>query len=648
MYQYLLAGLVLSLGLSACLFKTGPDANLQISGTAMTNDSNLIPLEDFFRNPERSQYKLSPNGRYLAYLAPYKDRKNIFVQEVGQTEVKQLTKVTDRDLSDLFWANDDLLLYSRDFGGDENYHIFAVPLDQGGEYDLTPYEGIKAQLIDDLEDDPLYIIVGLNRRNPQFFDPYRLNVRTGELSLLAENPGNITAWLTDHKGKLRAATATDGVNTTLLYRSKDEGPFRSVLTTNFKETVYPLYFDFDNSSKVYALSNRGRDKMAIVKLDLATGQELQLIFEHPKVDVSYMSYSRKHKRLSTVSYVTWKREYHFLDPEVAKLYQRLEQALKGYELVITSTNQAEDRFVVRSYSDRSLGAYYLYDKQSDELSLLAEVSPWLAESKLAEMKPIQYKSRDGLLIQGYLTLPQGREAKNLPVVVNPHGGPWARDAWTFNPEVQFLANRGYAVLQVNFRGSTGYGRRFWEASFKQWGLKMQDDISDGVRYLIDQGIADPERVGIYGGSYGGYATLAGLTFTPELYACGIDYVGVSNLFTFIESIPPYWKPYLEQLHEMVGDPSNPEDSARLRATSPVFHAERIRVPLLIAQGANDPRVKQAESEQMVEALKARGVSVEYILKTDEGHGFRNQENRFEFYARMQAFLAAHLGGSTAK
>nr|HPJ54220.1 S9 family peptidase [Flavobacteriales bacterium] len=291
--------------------------------------------------------------------------------------------------------------------------------------------------------------------------------------------------------------------------------------------------------------------------------------------------------------------------------------------------------------DRDPGQYYFYDAAADDLQEVATPYPWLYPSQLAEMRPIQYTSRDGLTIHGYLTLPQGREPKALPVVVNPHGGPWARDEWGYNPEVQMLANRGYAVLQMNFRGSTGYGRKFWEASFKQWGRAMQDDITDGVNWLIDQGIADPDRIAIYGGSYGGYATLAGITFTPELYACAVDYVGVSNLFTFMRTIPPYWKPYLDMMHEMVGDPAT--DSVMMAAASPVFHVDKIQVPLFIAQGANDPRVVKAESDQVVEALKERGVDVEYMVKDDEGHGFRKEENRFDFYGAMESFLDEHIG-----
>jgi len=306
--------------------------------------------------------------------------------------------------------------------------------------------------------------------------------------------------------------------------------------------------------------------------------------------------------------------------------------------------------IVRTYSDRSLGSYYFYqiDRQGNTIKFfkITDVSPWLDENKMAIQKPISYKTRDGLTIHGYLTLPKNLKHKNLPVIINPHGGPWARNNWGFNSEIQFLANRGYAILQMNFRGSTGYGKRFWTAGFKQWGRKMQDDITDGVKWLIKKGIADPKRIGIYGGSYGGYAVLAGLAFTPDLYACGVDYVGVSNIFTLLKTIPPYWKPILDMLYEMVGDPK--KDKKLLTAVSPVFHADKIKAPLFVAQGANDPRVKKAEADQIVNALKKRGIAVQYMVKENEGHGFHNEENRFDFYKAMEHFLWKHLykGSST--
>ena len=309
-------------------------------------------------------------------------------------------------------------------------------------------------------------------------------------------------------------------------------------------------------------------------------------------------------------------------------------------MTLQAATRAEDKFIVAAANDKTPGTRYVYDAKADTLAKLADINPWIPERDMAPTTPVSYTSRDGMKINGYLTLPVGRGDKNLPCIVNPHGGPWARDSWGYNPEVQFLANRGYCVLQMNFRGSTGYGRQFWEASFGQWGLKMQDDVSDGVQWLVQQGIADPKRVGIYGGSYGGYTTLAGVTFTPDLYAAAVDYVGVSNLFTFLTTIPAYWKPMLATMHAMVGHPE--KDKERLTATSPALNTERIKTPLFIAQGARDPRVNKAESDQVVDALRKRGVEVQYMVKENEGHGFRNEENQFEFYDAMEAFLAKHL------
>ena len=600
---------------------------------------HFIPVKEFFRNPEKTNFDISPNGEYLAFLAPYQDRMNLHVQKIGSEDASRVTHVTERDIAGYYWADDQRLVYLQDHGGDENFYLTVVDRDGGNDRPLTRFEDVRTQIVDDLEEIPDEAIVALNQRNPEVFDAYRLRISTGGLELIAENPGNIVGWITDHQGALRMASTTDGVNTTLLYRDTEQEEFRPLITTNFKESVSPLFFTFDDQN-FYASSNVGRDKSAIVVIDTKTGEEIEKLFEHPEVDVSTLSYSHRRKVLTGIAYTTWKTERTFLDDIAKQRYERLKQQLGDYEIAITSHNKNEDKFIVRTYSDRSLGAYYFYDATADTLDKIIEVSPWLKEEEMAAMKPIQYTSRDGLTIHGYLTLPVGREAKNLPVVVNPHGGPWARDRWGFNPEVQFLANRGYAVLQTNFRGSTGYGRAFWEASFQQWGLSMQDDITDGVNYLIEQGIADAERVAIYGGSYGGYATLAGLAFTPDLYACGVDYVGVSNLFTFLQTIPPYWKPMLDMMYEMVGNPEVIKE--QFEQTSPALQADKITAPLLIAQGAKDPRVNIAESDQMVEALQQRGVEVAYLVKENEGHGFHNEENRFEFYEAMEQFLGEHL------
>ena len=605
--------------------------------------NTMIPLKDFFRNPEMSSFSLSPDGKHISYMKPWEEGNrmmNVYVRPIDSNDEVRITDASKRSLYGYFWINDNRIAYVQDKGGDENIHIYAVDIDGKNNIDLTPFENIQARITDDLEDDPNFMLVALNKRNPQIHDVYRLNVNNGDMDMIAENPGNISGWGTDHDGKLRIATTSDGVNTSLLYRENEDDDFKSILTTNFKESVSPLFFTFDNK-ELYVSSNRGRDKSAIFKFDLETAKEGELIFEHDEVDVYGLMSSKKRKVITGVSYTTDKRQIHFFDKWRENLQSTLESQLKGVEVAISGLSKDETKAIVVTYSDRSRGTYYYYDIENDNLTKLADLSPWLNEDDMAFMKPIKYKSRDGLTIPGYLTLPLNyKKEEKLPVVINPHGGPWARDNWGFNPEIQFLANRGYAVLQMNFRGSVGYGREFWEISFKQWGKTMQDDITDGVNWLIEEGIADPARIAIYGASYGGYATLAGLTFTPDIYACGIDYVGVSNIFTLLETLPPYWELGRQMMYEMVGNPETEKEL--LEAASPLFHIDKIKAPLLVAQGANDPRVKQAESDQIVDALKAKGIDVPYILKEDEGHGFYNEENQFDFYQEMEKFLDKHL------
>ncbi|NEN24703.1 S9 family peptidase [Cryomorpha ignava] len=637
LFQISIAGILL---LSAC----GDATEVKNMNTETKIDVPIIPVEDFFKNPEMSSFQISPDGKHYSYTAPWENRMNIFVKQVGSDKATRITEQTDRDISGYFWGNDNRIVYLKDDNGDENFYLVAVDANGENLIPLTREAGVRTQIIDDLEDDKDFMIVGLNKRNPQIFDAYRLNINTGEMEMIAENPGNITGWMTDHDGKMRVAITSDGVNTSVLYRATEDAEFKSVLTTNFKETMSPQFFTFDNK-KLYASSNIGRDKAAIVVFDPETGKEEKVLFEDNEFDVDGLNYSRKDKKLIAATYTGIKQERHFFDDEYKAIFTKLEKQFPEMEIFMTSSTDAEDKFIIRTYGDKSLGEYYLYDRTSGEVTDIANPSPWINEENMASMHPISYQSRDGLTIHGYLTLPVGYtmdSAKNLPVVVNPHGGPWARDSWGFNPEVQFLANRGYAVLQMNFRGSVGYGRDFWEASFREWGKKMQDDITDGVNWIVEKGIGDKDRIAIYGASYGGYATLAGMAFTPDLYACGIDYVGVSNLFSFMGTIPPYWEPYKKMMYEMVGNPEEAADSIMLKEASPVFHADKIVKPLFVAQGAQDPRVNKDESDQMVAAMKARGVEVEYMVKDNEGHGFHNEENRFEFYRAMEAFLAKYI------
>ena len=618
---------------------------LLMAGTYFTACAQTqIPLENFFKNPEKIDYQVSPDGTYFSFMAPYENRLNLFVQKIGSDTTIRITSETERDITASMWAGNNRILFIKDTGGDENYQLYGVNIDGTDLKSYTNFPNVRTTIIDPLRKIDSLVIIGMNKRNPQVFDPYRLNLNTGELTLLAENPGNIQGWMTDHDGKLRVANAiVDGVNNQILYRETEDQPFQPVLTTNFKETVSFAVFTPDNKM-VYALTNIGRDKTALVLMDPKTCEEKEVLYMNDKYDISDLNYSEKKNRLIVVACEGHKDMIrHYFDKEEEEIRKKLEAQLPGYNVGVTSMSKDENIRMIYAGNDRTYGTYYLYNVKENKLTKVADIAPWIKEEEMCAMNPITYTSRDGLTIEGYLTLPKGytmENAKNLPVVVNPHGGPWIRDSWGYNPEVQFLASRGYAVLQMNFRASTGYGRKFTELGYKQWGQTMQNDITDGVKWLIKEGIADPKRVAIYGASYGGYATLAGVTFTPDLYACAVDYVGVSNLLSFMNTIPPYWKPLLDMMHEMIGDPET--DKEMMEKYSPVFHVDQIKAPLFIAQGANDPRVNKAESDQMVEALKKRGVEVEYMVKENEGHGFSNEENKFDFYRAMEKFLDKYL------
>jgi dipeptidyl aminopeptidase/acylaminoacyl peptidase len=598
-----------------------------------------ISVEDFMKNPGSFGHSLSPDGNYITYSAEWENRSNVFVKKMNDdSEPVRVSSSTDRDIAGSFWK-DDNLLYVKDKGGDENFHIYSTSFNGNEEKDLTPYPNVTVGLLNGLKGVKDEILIMMNKEDAKVFDVYKLNVKTGKTTHVAKNPGNIISWLADRDGNVRMAVASDGVEGTVLYRDSEKDEFKPFIEFEAGEQVMPLTFSKDNKH-IYATSNKGRDKVEVVKHDLEGKEEV--VMSNPEVDVTGVLYSADKDKLLYGTYVTDKVHYQFFDEDFEKLFRKIQNKLgvPESELGINDYNKDMTKFIVSVASDTVYGKYYYYDSTTDELTELATLSPWLNPEELAEMHPISYKSRDGLTINGYLTLPKNKEAKNLPLIVNPHGGPWFRDMWGFNPEVQLLANRGYAVLQVNFRSSTGYGKEFLEAGNKQWGLKIQDDITDGVQWAIDQGIADPERIGIYGASFGGYATLAGITTTPDLYAAAVDYVGVSNIFTLLNTIPPYWETVRNMWYERVGHPE--KDKELLTAASPIFHVDKIKTPLFVAQGANDPRVNKAESDQIVEALRARGVDVEYMLKENEGHGFHNEENKIEFYNAMLKFLDSHL------
>ena len=602
------------------------------------DSKGIIPLEDFFKNSEISLLRLSPNGKYLAYLKPYKNRMNIHVRPLDDSEPeRRITNQAERDIAGFDWKENDTLVFMKDFGGDENFHIFRVSAKGEEERDLTPFKDTKVEIIDWLKDiSEDHILIGTNQREKTVFDVYSLNVETGDIQMVLKNTKNFVNYLTDHEGKVRVAVSQSGTDSLIYYRETEQEEFQKIMTVDFKDSFHPLLFDFDNKN-FYVSSNLGRDKTAIQIFDPQTKKILSTLFDHPEVDVDNLKHSKKRKIITNVSYTTWKTQQHFFDSVEEGIFKHLQPKFPGKEIVFTSSNKEEDLRILFVSSDRDAGTYYLYNTNNKNLKKIATSRPWLKEESLSEVRPVLYTSRDGLNIHGYLTLPKEHDkGTKRPVVIFPHGGPWWRDIWRYDPYVQFLVSRGYAVFQMNFRGSTGYGKKFWLASMKQWGKKMQDDITDGVQYLIDEGIADENKIAIYGGSYGGYAVLAGLAFTPDLYACGVDEVGVSNLFTLMESIPPYWELWREEHYKLIGHPE--KDKQLLREASPFFHADKIKAPLFVVQGANDPRVKKAESDQIVKALEDRGVQVPYLVKDNEGHGFCNEENQLEFVRLMEVFL----------
>lgn len=605
----------------------------------MEKATKRIPIENFFNVPINTSYLISPDGKYISYLKPDNNRIHIYVETIDGKTTTQLTCDSNRSISNYFWASNDEILYLK--GASENMDpgLFAVKIDGDNKRELVSFPNTKIRMI---SSGPLHdgqVLLSLNRRDSTVFDAYRLNIQTGKLSLVLQNPGNITKWYSDPLGKLRMAVASDGVNETLLYRDEENQKFKVVLTNNFKTSIAPVAFSIDNSC-IYALSNKNRDKMALVELDCVSGKEHRVIYSNPKVDVSEAIYSVNKGKLIYAGFETWKKERHYLDESFKIIFKKLEDLLPNTELVIASSDSLERKFIVRTYTDRNPGSFYLYSIDDQKLVKLSDVNSSLKVENMAEMKPVSFKSRDGLTVNGYLTLPMGMPASDLPVVVMPHGGPDARNSWGYNPEVQFLASRGYAVFQVNFRGSKGYGKNFWIAGFKEWGGKMQDDITDGVRWLISQKIADPNRIAIYGFSFGGFSALHGLISMPELYKCGASYSGFTNLFTYFKDIPPYFRPYLQMYFETVGNPET--DADYFRAVSPIFHTDKIKVPVLIAQGARDPRVNVNETHQFVKELKNNKVPVTYIFKEGEGHVFRNNENRLEFYKKLEVFLDQNL------
>lgn len=608
-------------------------------------------VADYFARPSASAFRLSPNGKYLSYMEKEGLKNHVYIKELATGKVVRAIEEKDEPIKGYGWINDNRLFYAMDKGGNENYHIYAADIDGGNVLDLTPFDGVRAGIISLLKEQKDYIIISLNKDNPQVFEPYKLNVVTGAMEKLYENndPANpIQGYDFDKDGNLRAFTKmVNGVEMELWYKNGESGQFELKKKMNWDDSFGIVAFNYVTSDPddVYVVTNLDSDKARIVLYDFKNDRIIKEIFSNPDYDVSGIGLSRK--RNYEVDYFSYEGEKSEIIP-VSDLYTKIDAGVKknfpGKIYGVADYDDNEETFLVIIQSDKLYGKYYEYDTRSGQFTLLYDLMPQLKEEDMAEMRPITFESRDGLTIHGYITLPKAAlEGKPVPMVVNPHGGPQGiRDSWGFNPETQLFASRGYATLQVNFRISGGYGKDFLRAGFKQIGRKVMDDVEDGVRYAIAQGWADKDRIAIYGGSHGGYATLMGLVKTPGLYACGVDYVGVSNIETFFSSFPEYWKPLTAMVKEIWYDLDDPQEKAIAREVSPVYQTDKIVKPVFVVQGANDPRVNINESDQIVKALRNKGLYIPYMVKYNEGHGFYREENRMDFYGTMLGFLAKFL------
>jgi dipeptidyl aminopeptidase/acylaminoacyl peptidase len=622
--------------------------------------ADLPPIIDralIFGDPEISGAQVSPDGRHISFIKPYQDVRNVWVKKLDEPFNAARPVTADKQpVGAYFWSEDGkYVLYAQDKGGNENFHVYAVDPTSAADAatgvpaarDLTPVENVRAIIYSVPDKRPDIIIVGLNDRDPVYHDVYQVNIATGDRTLLIKNTQKVGFWIYDRSGNVRLAfrQKDDGGNEVLRV---DGDRLTQIYETTYLESGTPAGFD-PGDKRVYMITNKG-DDVDLARLELmdpATGKT-EVIESDPEkqVDLADLAFDEATHELMATVYIGDRVRVYPKTERAKKDLERMKKQLPDGDFSMGSSTKDMRYSLVSVSSDVEPGATYLYDRQKGTFTLQYKVREKLPRESLAAMKPIRYQARDGLTIPAYLTLPKGVPAKNLPVIIHPHGGPWARDTWGYDPYAQFLANRGYAVFQPNFRSSSGYGKKFLNAGNKQWGTgAMQHDLTDGVKYLVDQGIADPKRVAIYGGSYGGYATLAGVVFTPELYACAVPYVAPSSLITLIESFPAYWRPFLKGTWYLrVGDPEIAEDRKDLEARSPIHYIDRINVPLLVVHGANDPRVTKPESDAIVIALRDKGRAVEYIVAPDEGHGFRAPDNRMALAVAMEKFFAKHLGG----
>jgi len=608
-----------------------------------SSEPKLIPREILFGNPEKTAPRISPDGTKMAYLAPVNDVLNVWVKTIGEEDDRVITKDENRGIFRYFWAQDnEHIMYLQDVGGNENWRLYGVELETGEIKDFTPFDGVRVEIVDRDKHFPGELIIAMNKENPQLFDVYHLDLSSGELTMIAKNPGNVAGWVTDTKLKVRGAIAAraDG-GFDLMIRENEKADWEPVITWDSDEVMGADALGFSKDGRcLHLLDPRNANTNRLVKMEIATG-DIEVVAEDPQYDVSSVMIHPDDYEVQAVFFTKARQEWMILDESIREDFEAIAKLDHG-DFFVYNRNHADDIWLVGFTKDNGPVPFYAFDRKEKKGIFLFDHKPDLNECTFSSMEPMSFTSRDGLTIHGYITFPPGKTRTGLPTVLNVHGGPWHRDVWGYNPEAQWLANRGYVCLQVNFRGSTGYGKEFLNAGIKEWGGKMQNDLIDAVKWAIEQGIADPERIAIYGGSYGGYAALVGATFTPDLFCCAVDMMGPSNLITWITSLPPYAAPALALLYKRIGNPETEE--AFLKSRSPLFKVDQIKIPIMIAQGANDPRVPQMESDQVVETMKEKGIEYEYLVYPDEGHGFLKPENRLDFYAAAEKFLAKHLGG----
>jgi len=615
-----------------------------------------LPIDTFIKKPQFASFQISPNGKEMAVLAPIKERMNIVIMDLETRKPRVLTSYAEEDVSGFSWGNNERILYYMDKDGSESFGIFAINTD--GSMPRALVKPLAAQIgdsssrvkyatvIDLLRDEDEYVLVVTNERRASYPDVYKMNIyNSKDKKLVQRNPGQVTGWFTDWDGKVVGASYTDELENGFMLMNQETGELEEITRVRFDEPSFaPAGLTGDGEtgyvSSTVTPDGMPRDKAAVYRYNFKTQTFGELVYEHDVVDCCGLIQNRKKRDMIGVTYAVGIPKQVYLDKHWKSIMDGIDQALPGSINAISSMDEEEKIGVVVSYSSQQPPRYYLMNFEKGTLEWLVDSRPWIKPEQMAEIKPIEYTARDGRKLHGYLTIPNGSDGKNLPLVMNPHGGPWARDGWGFNPEIQLLANRGYAVMQVNFRGSTGFGRDHMMSSWKQWGQAMQDDITDGVMWAVEQGIVDKDRVCIYGGSYGGYATMAGLTYTPDLYKCGINYVGVTDIALLFKTAPDSWASGKEQLKKMVGDPDTEKEF--LEEWSPSNHADKIKVPVFMAYGSQDPRVNIRHAYVMEKAMKKNDVDYELMIRK-EGHGYRKIENQLDFYSRMESFLAENIG-----